>query len=180
VRLVLLHTLFYIFQIYQCHFFFSVLFERMLFLSTYAVIRITSFYYVFFSLICLFSLKYVNIHTSYILSFIQPNIPPSILINHNRRSWGVWSVGRNVPGNYDTVDSERILYGGCYVDIHDRELVQGVLAISRTSVVQEEHLRKAAQPLSAAQLTRSQLARSRGLARARALAQARAPGLAQA
>jgi hypothetical protein len=52
-------------------------------------------------------------------------------------------VGRDVPGNYDTVDNERILYGGCYADIHDRELVQGVQAISLTSVAQEEPQQKA-------------------------------------
>jgi hypothetical protein len=52
-------------------------------------------------------------------------------------------MGRDVPGNYDTVDNERTLYGGCYTDIHDRELVPGALVVSQTLVAQEEPRQKA-------------------------------------
>jgi hypothetical protein len=53
-------------------------------------------------------------------------------------------VGIDVLDSYDIDNIERILYNGCYADIHDKELVPGVLVVLWTSVAQEESWRKAA------------------------------------
>jgi hypothetical protein len=74
-------------------------------------------------------------------------------------------VGIDVLDNYDIDNIERILDNGCCADIHDKELVPGVLVVLRTSVAQEESRRNG----SAANPCWLQ-----------APAQARAPGLARA
>jgi hypothetical protein len=53
-------------------------------------------------------------------------------------------VGIDVLDSYDIDDIERILYNSCCAGIHNKELVPGVLVVSRTSVAQEESRQKAA------------------------------------
>ncbi len=53
-------------------------------------------------------------------------------------------MGIDVLDSYDIDNIERILDNGCCADIHDKELVPGVLVVLRTSVAQEESRRKAA------------------------------------